>query len=80
MTKEIGEPIIITDIFKALKDVREVVDVVEVRIINKVAGAYSQVVFDIAQNTSADGRVITPPQTHILELKYPNLDIVGTIK
>jgi len=80
MTKEIGEPIIITDIFKALKDVREVVDVVEVRIINKVAGAYSQVVFDIAKNTSADGRVITPPQTHIFELKYPNLDIVGTIK
>ncbi len=80
MTKEIGEPIIITDIFKALKDVREVVDVVDVRITNKVAGAYSQNVFNIAENTSPDGRVITPPQTHIFEIKYPNLDIVGTIK
>ncbi len=80
MTKEIGEPIIITDIFKALKDVREVVDVVDVRITNKVAGAYSQNVFNITENTSPDGRVITPPQTHIFEIKYPNLDIVGTIK
>tara|TARA_R110002051_G_scaffold273624_1_gene334259 strand:+ start:1581 stop:3374 length:1794 start_codon:yes stop_codon:yes gene_type:complete len=80
VSKEIGEPIIITDIFKALKDVREIVDVIDVRIVNKVAGPYSQVVFDIDKNTSVDGRVVTPPSTHIFEIKYPNIDIVGTIK
>ena len=77
--KEMGEPLYISDYFKALKDVEEVLDVINIDVINKVSGPYSNLDFDIELNTSSDGRVITPPRTALFELKFPEIDIRGTI-
>lgn len=77
--KEMGEPIYLSDYFKALKDVEEVLDVIDIQVVNKVGAPYSDLDFNIPQNTSPDGRVITPPRTAVFELKYPEIDIRGTI-
>jgi len=77
--REIGEPITVSDIFKALKDVPAVVDVANVEIFNKAGAPYSEILFSIKSNSSEGGRVITPPSTAILEMKYPQIDIEGRI-
>tara|TARA_R110002020_G_scaffold29483_18_gene92965 strand:+ start:679 stop:2472 length:1794 start_codon:yes stop_codon:yes gene_type:complete len=77
--KDIGEPLVISDYFKVLKDIEEIVDVVSVEIVNKVNGPYSGLDFDVSRNSSADGRVVTPGKIQVFELKYPDVDIRGTI-
>ena len=78
--KDIGELLYITDIFTALKNIDGIVDVVDVKVRQRLGGNYSDTRFDIEGATSPDGRYILPPSDYILELKYPNEDIVGTIK
>ena len=77
--KDIGEPLVISDYFKALKDIEEIVDVVDVEIVNKVGAPYSDVDFVVSRHTSPDGRVVTPEKTQVFELKYPDVDIRGTV-
>ena len=77
---EIGESLYITDVFKALKDVDGVLDVVDVRITNKRGSAYSTFEYDIVSNMSLDGRSLEVPHNTIWEVKYPNSDIRGTVK
>ena len=76
---EMGEPIVISEIFKILKSVQSVLDVVQIDVVGKVGGLYSLEDFDMDSNRSRDGRTILIPETHIFELKYPNVDIVGTV-
>jgi hypothetical protein len=77
--KELGEPLYISDFWSALKGVEGILDVKDVRIINKVGAPYSETICDIKEKTSTDGRSIIPPRTYIFELKYPNVDIKGNI-
>ena len=77
---EIGEPIIISEIFKTLKSVEQVLDVISIEVTNKTGTPYSLENFSIQANTSNDGRIIYIPETHIFELKYPDVDIVGTVR
>ena len=76
---EIGEPIIISEIFKALKSVPQVLDVVKIDLVTKIGGLYSSEEFDVKRNRSRDGRIVRIPETHIFELKYPEIDVVGTV-
>ena len=76
---EMGEPIVISEIFKVLKSVQSVLDVAQIDVVSKVGGLYSLEDFDMQMNRSRDGRTILIPETHIFELKYPNVDIVGTV-
>jgi hypothetical protein len=78
--KEIGEPIIKTDYFKALKNVEEVLDVIKIDVVNKSGLPYSEVVHSIDENTTSDNRVVLIPRNHIFELKFPEIDIRGTVK
>lgn len=77
--KDIGEPLIITDLFRALKDVESVVDVVKIEVVNKSGAPYSELIFNIDGATSTEGRIITPPRTSIFEIKYPDIDIKGRV-
>jgi len=78
---DIGENFYINDVFSILKQVTGVVDVVDVKITQKIGqGKYSTDGFDIKTNTSFDGRYIICPQDAILELRFPEEDIVGTVK
>ena len=77
--REIGEPFYITDVFKSLKDVEGLLDVVDVRVVNKTSGRYSDVYPNLEKLTSSDGRFITMPKDHVWEIKYPFVDIVGVV-
>ncbi len=80
---DIGEPFFITDVYRELRKLDSIVDVVDVRV-NVVSGAnstrnYSELIFDIDRATSTDGRYIQMPKNVIYEVKFPRLDINGVI-
>jgi len=77
---EIGEPILITDIFGILKNVGTVLDVTDVELFIQTGSDYADPPFTIDEFLSADGTVIAPSNDVIFELKYPNKNIIGTIK
>tara|TARA_R100000700_G_C3172511_1_gene147031 strand:+ start:174 stop:1967 length:1794 start_codon:yes stop_codon:yes gene_type:complete len=77
---DIGEDFYITDIYKVLKDVEGVIDVVDVNITSKIGSNYSNISFDISDNISEDGRSIIMPRNAIYEIKYPNIDIKGAVR
>ncbi len=79
MIPNFGETFYITDIYNSLKKVDGIVDVINVKVEPKVGGNYSDVFFDIKANTSPDERYINVPKNVVMELKYPNDDIKGTI-
>mgnify|MGYP003131833212 CR=1 FL=1 len=75
----IGEPLYLSDIYQKLKDVTGVLDVVKVKIISKSGGSYSAASIDINDNMSPDGTYLMVPNNAILELKYPEVDVVGKV-
>jgi len=78
--RDIGEPLFITDIYTALKEVTGVVDVERVKINRKSGGLYSDIRFNINENRSDDGRYINIPENAIFEIKIPDNDIKGVVK
>lgn len=80
---DIGEPFFITDVYKQLKKVEGIVDVTDVKITQKYGSAggrtYSNIRFDLDQQTSADGRYIEMPLNVIYEIKFLANDISGVI-
>lgn len=77
---DIGEPFFMTDIYTVLKDVEGVVDVTRVKLKEKCGGLYADTRFQISDNTSADGRYVEVPENVIMEMKFPEADIKGTVK
>lgn len=76
---DIGESISISNIYNILNEVDGVEDAVDVRILPKNGGNYSNTRFDFASNTSPDGRRIGGYENVIFELKLPSSDIQGSI-
>ena len=77
---ELGEPFYLTDVFKSLKDVDGIVDVVDVRLVNKRGTNYSDFELNIRGAMSSDKRRLLIPFDSIWEIKYPNIDIRGTTR
>ena len=77
---DIGQPIYITKIYDLLNNLDEIVDVVDAKIVLKSTGNYSDFSLNLSEYISADGRILYAPQDVIYEVKYPNLDIKGTIR
>tara|TARA_Y100001970_G_scaffold287131_1_gene411022 strand:+ start:1360 stop:3156 length:1797 start_codon:yes stop_codon:yes gene_type:complete len=77
---EIGEPIRINDIYRQLNKVEGVVDVMGVEIVSKNGGRYAESDFDPERAMSADGRMIRADENTIFELKFPSLDIMGSVR
>lgn len=75
-----GETFFIQDIWALLKEVEGVLDVTEVKVEQKIGALYADTRFSIRENTSPDGRLVKVPENVVLEIKYPDSDIVGTIK
>ena len=75
----IGEPLYLSKIYQRLNRVEGVVDIKDVKILNKTGGQYSSVSIDIDEMMSRDGTYLKVPKNAILELKYPGLDIKGVI-
>lgn len=78
--KLLGEPFYITDVYSELNDVDGVVDTEEVKVSIKNGLLYSDTRFSISEQKSADGRYIKAPKNVAFEIKYPNTDIVGTVR
>ena len=78
--KDIGEAIIVTDIYNQLNKVRGVSDTTRVKITNVVTSGYSQVSYNIDDNTSADEKVIFCPKNAVFEVKKLFRDIKGVVK
>lgn len=78
--RDIGEPLFITNVYSALKKARGVLDVLDVRIVCKTGGLYSDMFIDISQSLSPDGRYVNIATDSIFEIKYPDNDIKGMIK
>lgn len=78
--QDIGEPIKITDIYRELLKVDGVVDVTSVDVGLKSGGIYSESNYDFDATLSADGRMIEAQPNVVFELKYPNVDIKGSIR
>jgi len=76
---DIGQSFYITDIFKFLKEIDGVLDVVDIKLVNKVGDNYSSYSFSVDGNLSSNGRVLNIPSASIWELKYIT-DIVGNIR
>jgi hypothetical protein len=76
---DIGQPFDISRIYNTLNKTRGIVDVTNVRITNKFGGQYSSIGYNIRENTTPDGRYIDVPRNVILEIKFPDSDIKGTI-
>ena len=77
---DIGEPLLITDVYRELLKVKGILDVFDVQMVEKQGGRYSESNYDFQSNMSADGRMINADLTTIFELKFPNADIKGTIR
>ena len=76
---EVGEPFYLTEVFKILKDVSGILDVVDVKVKLKSGGQYADTSMSLDRYLSQDGRFLSLPKDHIWEIKYPYEDIVGVI-
>ena len=77
---DIGEYISVTNIYKELQKVQGVVDVTAVEIVSKSGGIYSESNYDFDAALSADARRVMAEPNIVFELKYPNLDIRGSVR
>jgi len=76
---DIGESILITDFYKVLQKVEGIIDVVDLEIVGKSGTSYSTLDYNFTKNLTPDGRRIAADGNVIFELKFPNVDIKGSI-
>jgi capsid portal protein len=79
-TYDIGEPIQIADISKTLNKVPGVINVTDVRIVEKTGVTYNGDSYDFDAALSTDNLRILAEENVIFELKFPSSDIKGSIK
>ena len=74
-----GAPFYISDIYKTLNDLDNVIDTQDVEIKQKHGTDYSTYDFNIEGATTDDNRFIIIPENVILELKFPDDNILGVV-
>ena len=77
---DIAEPLSYTEIYSILNRIEGVADTSDVTVLNQNGGAYSNTSLNIAKNTTPDGRFIACPLNCIFEVKFPTIDIRGSVK
>tara|TARA_R110000824_G_scaffold100666_2_gene239255 strand:- start:168 stop:1967 length:1800 start_codon:yes stop_codon:yes gene_type:complete len=77
---DIGESIQLTSFYKVLQKVPGVVDVEDLEIVGKVGAQYSDLSYDFVQNLSPTGHRIEALNNVVFELKFPNVDIKGSVR
>jgi len=79
-TYEIGERFYISDIYQTLRAVPGLLDVVDVTVTQRSGGDYSNLPFEIEDRMDPDGRYLEVPKNVIVEVKFPNSDVRGTVR
>lgn len=77
--QDIGQSFSIANIYKTLNTIPEVIDAKKVKITLQNGTGYSSSNFDIYGNLSYDGSYIICNKDSIFEIKYPTIDIKGTV-
>ena len=77
---EIGESIMITDFYKVLQKVDGIVDVENLEVKSVSGPQYSDASYNFASNLGATGRSVSIPSNAVAELKFPNVDIKGSVR
>ena len=77
---EVGESLIISEIYNQLNKTRGVSDVLNVTVKNVTTSGYSSVGYDIDSNLSADGKILFCPKNAIFVIKRLVRDIKGVVK
>ena len=77
---DLGEPFYLTDVHEALRTVPGILDVLDVKVSVASGDVYSDTVFNVKEHLSPDNRYITMPESFIWEIRYPDIDIRGTIR
>jgi hypothetical protein len=77
---QIGESIVFGDFYRVLNKVEGVVDTVDISIESVAGASYSNAYYDFHGNTSPDGRRINGAENAAFELKFPNVDIKGSVR
>ena len=76
---QIGETFNVLDIYRNIQKITGVLDIKDIKILNKTGVGYSQTPFNVEQNTSSDGNTILIPRNTIYEIKFPSRDIIGKV-
>ena len=76
---DIGQSFYLSDVFKILKQIDGVLDVIDIKVVNKVSPNHSNFSYNIANNLSTNGRILNVPHDSIWELKFIT-DIVGNVR
>ena len=77
---DIAEPFSYTEVYATLNKIEGVADTTDVLVENKNGGAYSRNGLDIVPNTTPDGRFIACPLNAVFEVKFPTIDIKGSVR
>jgi hypothetical protein len=76
---EIGESISLANIYNTLNKLNGVIDTRSVRVNQKYGGVYSNSSISLDNLTTFDGKYINCPKNVIYEVKFPSIDIKGTV-
>ncbi len=76
---QIGEALSIAKMFNVLNKIPDVDDVKDVVVDSKATAQYSSATFNFDSRKTSDGKFIVPPKNVIMELKFPNFDIKGSV-
>jgi hypothetical protein len=74
-----GAPFYISDVYRILNDLEEVVDTKTVKVISQYGTNYSGIEYEAEANITSDGRFVKVPEDVVLEVKYPDIDIIGVV-
>ena len=77
---EVGERFYISDVYQVLRAVPGLLDVTDVTITQRAGQNYASLPFDIADRVDPDGRYIDIPKNVIVEVKFPDSDVRGTVR
>ena len=80
MKLDIGESFSITDLYSIINSTPGIIDATFVKVFQKTGVGYASTNFNVKSYMSSDGRMITAPKNVIFEVRYPNVDIEGTIR
>lgn len=77
---QIGENFNTLDIYRELRKIPSILDVLSVNVTNITSAGYSSTPFNVDKNYSNDKKIIIIPKNAVYEIRYTDQDIIGNVK
>ena len=78
--QDIGEALTLAEMYRTLQKVEGVIDVSSLEVKLRSGNLYSESNYDFEAALSANGKEVLAATNVIFELKYPNLDLIGSVR